>query len=170
MAKPTKPSDVDPKDLEGKKAPDLALPAAGRLGGQVRLSDFAGKSHVVLYFYPKDDTPGCTTEACGFRDMDADYAAVDAVVLGVSPDDLTSHQAFISKHKLPFTLLADPDAQAAVRFGVWQEKTRFGKKSLGIARTTFLIDKSGKVARVFKNVAPDGHNEQVIAYIREHLA
>jgi len=123
----------------------------------------------VLYFYPKDDTPGCTTEACGFRDLDADYARAGAVVLGVSPDDLASHEKFIRKPRLPFTLLADPGAKAALAYGVWKEKTRFGKKSLGIVRATFLIDPSGRVAKAFKNVTPDGHKDQVLSYIREHL-
>ncbi|MCG3179598.1 MAG: putative peroxiredoxin bcp [Phycisphaerae bacterium] len=172
MAKPTQPSAVDPKSLEGKKAPAVTLDAVGPDGttSKVKLSDFADKKNVVLYFYPKDDTPGCTTEACGFRDLSADFAKVDTVVLGVSCDGVESHAKFVGKYQLPFALLSDPDAAAATKYGVWKEKVRFGKKSLGIVRTTFVIDKAGRVAKVYKTVKPDVHNEQVIGYIRENLA
>lgn len=170
MAKPEKASDVDPRELEGRKAPDLTLEAVGEHAPKVKISDFAGDKVVVLYFYPKDDTPGCTTEACGFRDMSREYRQAGAVVLGVSPDTVASHEKFASKYKLPFTLLADPDCKAAVKYGVWKQKTRFGKTSLGINRSTFVIGKDGKVAKVYKTVKPDGHNDQVLKFITEKLS
>lgn len=170
MARPASPSPVDARDLEGKKAPALTLPAVGAEGPRVRLADFAGKKNVVLYFYPKDDTPGCTREACGFRDAGDAFARLDTVVLGVSCDDEASHEKFIDKYKLPFALLSDPDAKAAVRFGAWNQKVRFGKKRLGVSRMTFVIDKAGRVAKVYRSVKPDGHDEQVLAFIRERLA
>lgn len=149
---------------EGATAPDFTLPRDG--GATVTLSALRpGK--VVLYFYPKDDTPGCTKEACGFRDVKAKLARHGAVVLGVSPDAPESHAAFRTKYKLPFTLLCDPDHAVAEKYGAWREKTMYGKKSMGIARSTFLIDASGKVAKVFKAVKPDVHAEQVLAALAE---
>jgi peroxiredoxin Q/BCP len=122
-------------------------------GERVQLSQFRGRP-VVLYFYPKDDTPGCTTQACGLR---------GAVVLGVSPDDVASHVKFKEKYSLPFTLLADPEHEAAERYGVWGEKKFGGKTYWGVKRSTFVIDAEGNVARVMHNVKPDGHPEQVLA-------
>ncbi len=146
----------------GSKAPDFTLPAHD--GTRVKLSTLRGRP-VVLYFYPKDDTPGCTREACGFRDAQPQLAAHDAVVLGVSPDGPESHAAFRTKYALPFTLLCDRDHAVAEKYGAWREKNMYGKKSLGIARSTFLIDAAGRVARVFKAVKVDGHAAQVLAVL-----
>ena len=145
---------------EGKPAPDFEL--ATDTGERVKLSDYRGRP-VVLYFYPKDDTPGCTTEACAFRDSYSDFEKRGAVVLGVSPDDEASHVKFKNKFSLPFTLLADPEHQVADEYGVWGEKKFAGKTYFGVNRTTFLIDSDGNVAKVMKNVKPDGHPEQVLA-------
>lgn len=148
----------------GDPAPDFSLPDQD--GTIVHLADLKGK-RVVLYFYPKDDTPGCTKEACGFRDAKAKLAKLKAVVLGVSPDGPASHEAFRAKHKLAFTLLCDPDHQVAEKYGAWREKNMYGKKSMGIARSTFVIDANGRVAKVFKAVRPDIHAEQVLAALAE---
>jgi thioredoxin-dependent peroxiredoxin len=145
---------------EGKPAPDFEL--ATDTGERVKLSDFRGQP-VVLYFYPKDDTPGCTVEASGFRDSFTDFEQRGAVVLGVSPDDEASHAKFKKKYSLPFTLLADPEHKIADQYGVWGEKKYAGKTYFGVNRTTFLIDSEGNVAKVMKNVKPDGHPEQVLA-------
>jgi peroxiredoxin Q/BCP len=144
----------------GVKAPAFTLTAAD--GSKVRLSDFAGKP-VVLYFYPKDDTPGCTKEACAFRDAQADLKKAGAVVLGVSADDTESHAKFRDKYKLNFPLLSDLDHKIADKYGAWREKNMYGKKSMGIQRSTYLIDPAGKVARVWKRVQVDGHDQQVLA-------
>jgi peroxiredoxin Q/BCP len=144
---------------EGAKAPDFTLPTHD--GSKLKLSSLKG-APVVLYFYPKDDTPGCTKEACGFRDAKAKLAKHKAVVLGVSPDSPESHESFRRKYKLPFTLLADTDHAVAERYGAWREKNMYGKKSMGIARSTFIIDADGRVARVFKAVKADGHEQQVL--------
>ena len=144
---------------EGAKAPDFTLPTHD--GTKLKLSSLRGRP-VVLYFYPKDDTPGCTREACGFRDAKTKLARHEAVVLGVSRDGAESHAAFRTKYKLPFTLLCDPDHAVAEKYGAWREKTLYGKKSMGIVRSTFVIDAAGKVARVFRSVKPDGHAEQVL--------
>ena len=144
---------------EGAKAPDFTLPTHD--GSKLKLSSLKG-APVVLYFYPKDDTPGCTKEACGFRDAKAKLAKHKAVVLGVSPDSPESHESFRRKYKLPFTLLADTDHAVAERYGAWREKNMYGKKSMGIARSTFIIDADGRVARVFKAVRADGHEQQVL--------
>ena len=143
----------------GSKAPDFTLVAHD--GTKVKLSSFRGRP-VVLYFYPKDDTPGCTREACGFRDAKGKLAKHDAVVLGVSPDGPESHAKFRTKFRLPFTLLCDVDHAVAEKFGAWREKNMYGKKSMGIARSTFVIDGDGRVAAVFKAVKVDGHAEQVL--------
>jgi peroxiredoxin Q/BCP len=145
---------------EGKPAPDFEL--ATDTGERVKLSDYRGQA-VVLYFYPKDDTPGCTVEACGFRDSYDDFVKRGAVVLGVSPDDEASHVKFKDKFSLPFTLLADPEHAVADQYGVWGEKKFAGKTYFGVNRTTFLIDSDGNVAKVMKNVKPDGHPQQVLA-------
>jgi len=149
---------------EGSKAADFTLPTHD--GTTLKLSSLRG-APVVLYFYPKDDTPGCTKEACGFRDAMAKLAKHKAVVLGVSPDDPESHEKFRQKYKLPFTLLADVDHKVAEKYGAWREKNMYGKKSMGIARSTFIIDADGKVAKVFKAVRADGHDEQVLAALAD---
>jgi peroxiredoxin Q/BCP len=144
---------------EGEAAPDFTLPADD--GGKVKLSDLRGKP-VVLYFYPKDDTPGCTKEACAFRDRTADLKAKGAVVLGVSPDDVASHGKFRDKYSLNFPLLADTGHQVAESYGAWREKNMYGKTSMGIQRSTFLIDREGKIRKAWKKVNVDGHDEQVL--------
>ncbi|HYY63133.1 MAG TPA: thioredoxin-dependent thiol peroxidase [Gaiellaceae bacterium] len=145
---------------EGKTAPDFEL--ASDTGERVSLSSFRGNP-VVLYFYPKDDTPGCTTQACGVRDVYADFRGRGAVVLGVSPDDEASHVKFKEKYSLPFTLLADPDHAVAEKYGVWKERNLYGKKSMGIERSTFVIDADGQVAKVMRRVKPDTHAADVLA-------
>ncbi len=146
------------------RAPDFTLSADD--GSKVKLSEMRGKP-VVLYFYPKDDTPGCTKEACAFRDQKKSLARLGATVLGVSADDVASHVKFRDKFKLNFPLLADVDHKVAEKYGAWREKNMYGKKSMGIQRSTFLIDAEGKVARVWKKVNVDGHDEEVIAAIKE---
>ncbi len=143
---------------EGKPAPDFALPdAQGRI---VTLSGFRGQT-VVLYFYPKDDTPGCTTEACEFRDDYAVFGERNVVILGVSPDSSASHARFAAKYDLPFPLLADPDHAVADAYGVWKEKSAYGKTFWGIERTTVVIDSSGRIRRIFRPVRPRGHSTEV---------
>ncbi|MFO0947682.1 MAG: thioredoxin-dependent thiol peroxidase [Planctomycetota bacterium] len=144
---------------EGTKAPAFSLKADD--GSTVKLSDFAGKT-VVLYFYPKDDTPGCTKEACGFRDSHAALTKRGAVVLGVSPDSVDSHVKFRDKYQLNFRLLADPDHKVAEKYGAWREKNMYGKKSMGIQRSTYLIDGSGKIVKVWRAVKADGHDQKVL--------
>jgi len=144
---------------EGKPAPDFE--ATTDTGDRVKLSDFRGKS-VVLYFYPKDDTPGCTLQACGFRDTIEEFEQRGAVVVGVSPDDEKSHVRFKKKYELPFTLLADPEHAIAEQYGVWAEKNYAGKKYMGINRTTFVIDADGKLVKAMHNVRPDGHPQKVL--------
>jgi peroxiredoxin Q/BCP len=145
---------------EGKPAPDFELSSDS--GEKVKLSDYRGQP-VVLYFYPKDDTAGCTAEACGFRDEYASFQERGAVILGVSPDDEASHAAFKEKYQLPFLLLADPEHGAAETYGVWVERNYAGKKYMGIKRSTFVIDAEGKVAKAMYGVKPDGHPEKVLA-------
>src|SRR5271165_3199674 len=142
----------------GKKAPAFTLPDQD--GKAVKLSSFKGHP-VVLYFYPKDDTPGCTQEACDFRDAHAALKKAGAVVLGVSPDESRSHSKFAGKYQLPFTLLADPDHGVAEAYGAWAEKSLYGRKYMGIVRSTFLIDAEGKVARVWPKVKVRGHVDEV---------
>ena len=144
---------------EGSPAPDFEL--TSDTGENVKLSDFRGKP-VVLYFYPKDDTPGCTTQACAIRDSYDDFTERGAVVLGVSPDSETSHVKFKQKYGLPFTLLADPEHSVAEEYGTWVEKRNYGKTYMGIERSTFVIDADGRVARVMRRVKPDTHAEQVL--------
>lgn len=148
---------------EGKKAPDFTLPADD--GTKVKLSQFKGKP-VVLYFYPRDNTPGCTREACAFRDRQAELKKQGAVVLGVSTDDVASHQKFRDKFELNFPLLADTEHKVAEKYGAWREKNMYGKKSWGIQRSTFLIDADGKIRKVWKSVKVDGHDEQVLAALK----
>jgi peroxiredoxin Q/BCP len=145
---------------EGKPAPEFEL--ASDSGEQVKLSQLRG-SPVVLYFYPKDDTPGCTTQACGIRDVYADFRDRGAVVLGVSPDDEASHVKFKEKYSLPFTLLADPEHRVAEEYGVWKERNMYGKKSMGIERSTFVIDADGNVVKALRRVKPETHAADVLS-------
>jgi peroxiredoxin Q/BCP len=145
---------------EGAQAPDFEL--ATDEGRRLRLSDLRGQP-VVLYFYPKDDTPGCTTQACEIRDEWSEFRQRGAVVLGVSPDDEASHAKFKSKYSLPFTLLADPNHQVADEYGVWGEREYAGRKYMGINRSTFVIDAEGLVAKALYGVKPQGHAEKVLA-------
>jgi peroxiredoxin Q/BCP len=149
---------------EGHKAPAFSLTADD--GSTVRLSALRGRP-VVLYFYPKDDTPGCTREACAFRDQQAALEKLGAVVLGVSTDSTASHGKFRDKHQLNFPLLADEDHQVAEKYGAWREKNRYGRKSMGIQRSTFLIDPKGKVAKLWKQVNVDGHDVKVLEALRQ---
>lgn len=146
------------------KAPAFSLKATD--GSTVKLSELKGKN-VVLYFYPKDDTPGCTKESCAFRDRHAEITKLGAVVLGVSPDDIASHNKFTDKFSLNFPLLADTDHKVAEKYGAWREKNMYGKVSMGIQRSTFLIDANGIVAKVWKKVSVDGHDQQVINALKE---
>ena len=150
----------------GSKAPDFKL--ADQTGKTVSLSQFAGKN-VVLYFYPKDDTPGCTTEACEFRDANDRIKQRGAEVWGVSPQGLRSKSAFRAKFGLPFTLLADEDHAAAEAYGSWVEKHNYGKTYWGTARTTFLVDPNGRIAKVWPKVKPEGHADDVLAALDEAL-
>jgi thioredoxin-dependent peroxiredoxin len=144
---------------EGGPAPDFEL--ATDTGERIRLSGLRGRP-VVLYFYPEDDTPGCTTQACELRDQYSVFRERGAVVLGVSPDDEASHARFREKYSLPFTLLADPGHRVADDYGVWVERNRYGRKSMGIERSTFVIDEHGNVARALRRVKPEGHAERVL--------
>ncbi|MCW5876862.1 MAG: thioredoxin-dependent thiol peroxidase [Anaerolineales bacterium] len=144
---------------EGQMAPDFSL--NDETGKAHKLSDYRGQT-VVLYFYPKDDTPGCTQQACDFRDSHQRYLAQGAVVLGVSPDSEASHQKFKIKHDLPFPLLADPDHAVCELYGVWQEKSMYGKKYFGVVRTTFVIDPEGRVAKIFEKVKVPEHSSKVL--------
>ncbi len=148
----------------GQKAPAFTLDADD--GTKVRLSELLG-GPVVLYFYPKDDTPGCTREACAFRDQKAALKKLGAKVFGLSPDGVESHVKFRDKYKLNFLLLADHDHKIADKYGAWREKNMYGKKSMGIQRSTFLIDAAGKVAKVWKRVKVDGHDEKVLEALAE---
>jgi len=143
----------------GAKAPDFT--AVAHDGSQVRLAALKGRP-VVLYFYPKDDTPGCTVEACGFRDSHSQLGRHKAVVLGVSPDSPRSHEKFRAKFKLPFTLIADERHELAEKYGAWREKSMYGKAFMGIARSTFVIDSAGRIAKVFSAVKPEGHDREVL--------
>ena len=152
---------------EGAKVPAFTLEADD--GSKVKSADLKG-SPTVLYFYPADDTPGCTREACAFRDRSAELKKLGAKVYGISPDDVASHVKFKGKFKLNFPLLADPDHAVAEKFGAWREKNMYGKKRMGIARSTFLIGKDGTVRRVWTAVKVDGHDEAVIAALKEMAA
>ena len=143
---------------EGNRAP--AFTAVTDTGESLTLASLRGRT-VVLYFYPKDDTPGCTVEACEFRDSLPRFENLDAVVLGVSPDSVKRHQKFKTKYNLPFTLLADPDHAIAESYGVWGEKMMFGRKYMGVLRTTFVIDGEGRIGKIFRNVKPEGHAQEV---------
>ena len=148
----------------GTKAPAFSL--ASDTGKTISLHDFKGTKKVVLYFYPKDDTSGCTTQACEFRDSWRAVQAAGAVVLGVSPDGVASHGKFKGKYQLPFPLLADEDHAVAEAYGAWGEKSMYGRKYQGILRTTFVIGPDGKIQHIFEKVKPEGHAEEVLAYLK----
>ncbi|MCW5874208.1 MAG: thioredoxin-dependent thiol peroxidase [Anaerolineales bacterium] len=148
----------------GQMAPDFKLP--DETGKLHQLSDYRGKT-VVLYFYPKDDTPGCTQQACNFRDDYLKYKAAGAVILGVSPDDEQSHEKFKDKFSLPFPLLADADHKVCEQYGVWGEKSMFGNKYFGVIRSTFLIDPEGKLADIYRKVSVPKHSEKVLKAVEE---
>ncbi|MCU0622774.1 MAG: peroxiredoxin [Gemmatimonadaceae bacterium] len=162
--KPAVHWDVPPMPAVGTLAPDISLPTD--TGESLALSSLRG-TRVVLYFYPKDDTTGCTAEACEFRDTFPRFTGADTVILGVSPDPVKSHQKFKAKYQLPFTLLADEAKQAALAFGVWVEKSMYGNRYWANARTTFLIGRDGRIARIFEKVDPVGHAAQVSAALAE---
>ncbi len=150
----------------GDKAPDFK--AISSEGKEVSLKDYKGNKRVVLYFYPKDDTPGCTVEACSFRDNIKKIEKIDAVVLGISPDNTQSHNKFIDKFKLPFLLLSDEDKAICNAYGVWVKKSMYGKETMGVARTTFVIGKDGKIEKIFEKVKPDGHAEEVLEFLNSN--
>ncbi len=149
----------------GTKAPPFSLPSS--TGETIALKDLAGQT-VVLYFYPKADTPGCTKEACGFRDAIAGYKKINATVFGISPDPVEDVKKFADKFNLNFPLLADADHSVADAYGVWGEKNMYGKKYFGVLRTTFIIDKDGKIAHVFEKVKPEGHDQEVLNWMKEN--
>ena len=150
----------------GKMAPSFSLPSS--TGQTISLADYKGKQVVVLYFYPKADTPGCTKEACGFRDALADYDRANVAVLGISPDPVKAVEKFGNKFTLNFPLLADEDHAVAEKYGVWVEKSMYGRKYWGAARVTFVIGKDGKVLHVFEKVKPEGHDAEVLGWLKEH--
>ena len=151
--------------LEGKAAPDFSL--LNEQGETVSLADFAGKKYVVLYFYPKDATPGCTTQACDFRDLHEDFSKLNAVILGVSPDDQASHVKFIEKQGLPFSLLVDEDNVVSEKYDVWKLKKMFGREFMGIERSTFIIDPTGTVVKEWRKVKVKGHIEEALTTLKE---
>ena len=148
---------------EGQKAPEFALAQSD--GSVVKLEDLRGQV-VVLYFYPKDDTPGCTTEACSFRDNWTELQQAGATVLGMSPDSVNSHKRFSDKFSLPFPLLSDIDKTTVQEYGVWAEKSMYGKMYMGVERTTFVIDREGVIRRIFRKVKVNGHTEEVLEAVR----
>ena len=148
----------------GSKAPDFTLPADD--GGKVKLSALRGQN-VVLYFYPRDMTPGCTREACAFRDSKPVLKKLGAAVFGVSTDDVASHEKFRDRYELNFPLLADVDHKVAEKYGAWREKNMYGKKSMGIIRSTYVIDEAGKIEKIYRNVKVDGHAEKILEYFSE---
>jgi peroxiredoxin Q/BCP len=152
--------EIQLKLKEGDKAPEFSANTNG--GGKISLADYKGQN-VILYFYPRDDTPGCTKEACAFRDSFAEFKKRGAIVLGVSPDSVKSHDKFVEKFKLPFTLLADEDKKIVDAYGVWGEKSFMGKKYLGVYRVTFLIGLDGRIKKIWPTVKPDEHAEEVLA-------
>jgi len=149
----------------GKPAPDFTLPST--TGENISLRQYKGKKTVVLYFYPKDETPGCTREACDFRDHSAEFEKLNVVVLGISNDNMELHQHFREKHKLPFPLLSDEDASVSKMFGVYKQKNLYGKKYMGIERTTFVIDRTGRIAQIYSKVKVDGHIKDVLEFVGE---
>ena len=148
---------------EGVKAPAFDLQDSE--GQSHKLSDYSGQT-IVVYFYPKDDTPGCTKEACSFRDSYADFRQAGVTIIGISPDAVSSHKKFKSKYELPFTLLADPDHAVCEAYGVWGPKKMYGREYEGVYRTTFIIGPEGNIQRVFKNVKPSDHSQEVLAEIK----
>ena len=150
---------------QGKKAPSFTLPH--QKGDKVSLEDYIGK-HVVLYFYPKDMSPGCTTEACDFRDKHESFGELNAVVVGVSPDPVEDHKTFVDKHDLPFELLADEDHKVCEEYDVWKLKKMFGKEFYGVIRSTFIIDPEGNLQKEFRDVNAEGHVEEALQYIRDN--
>ena len=148
----------------GTRAPEFTLP--DKDGNPVSLSDFAGKK-VVLYFYPKDNTPGCSRQACALAGAYEEFKTLGTVVIGVSKDSTTSHQKFADKYNLPFILLSDPERQAIESYGVWQEKKNYGKVSMGVVRSTFVIDKNGVIEKVMPKVKPDTNAAEILAYLQK---
>lgn len=148
---------------EGGKAPAFSMPTDG--GGKIALKELKGRP-VVLYFYPKDSTPGCTTEACDFRDLTPDFSKIDAAIVGVSKDSVKRHDNFKAKHELPFTLASDEDGDMCERYGVWVEKSMYGRKFMGIERATFLIDAKGVVRKIWRKVKVKGHAEEVLEAVK----
>jgi peroxiredoxin Q/BCP len=148
----------------GKKAPDFSL--LNQDEKKISLKDFIGQK-VVLYFYPKDDTSGCTKEACSFSDDLPKFSKIDAVILGVSPDSVKSHKKFSEKYKLKFDLLADEEKEVVEKYGVWKEKSMYGRKYMGVERTTFIIDEKGKIKKIFNKVKVDGHNKEVLEALKD---
>jgi len=148
----------------GKKVPDFSL--QNQDGKKISLKDFIGRK-VVLYFYPKDDTSGCTKEACSFSDNLPKFSKVDTVILGVSPDSVKSHKKFSEKYKLKFDLLADEEKKVVEKYGVWKEKSMYGRKYMGVKRTTFIIDERGKIKTIFNKVKVDGHDKEVLAALKD---
>ncbi len=147
----------------GTKAPKFTLP--DKDGNLVSLADFAGKK-VVLYFYPRDNTPGCTRQACAFAGAYEEFKSINEVVIGISKDSVASHQKFAEKHGLPFILLSDPERSAIEAYGVWQEKKNYGKVSMGVVRSTFVIDENGVIEKVMPKVKPDTNAEEILTYLR----
>jgi thioredoxin-dependent peroxiredoxin len=154
--------EIQLKLKEGDVAPKFTIATSG--GGKISLADFKGKN-VILYFYPKDDTPGCTKEACAFRDNFAEFKKRGAIVLGVSPDSVKSHDKFVEKFKLPFTLLADEDKKIVEAYGVWGEKSFMGRKYMGTHRVTFLVDGDGRIKKIWPLVKPDEHAKEILAIL-----
>lgn len=156
---------------EGARAPQFTLPAVnaekiGMEGDRISLKDFKGDRIVVLYFYPRDMTKGCTTEAVGFRDLKGQFTRNGAVILGVSTDDIESHEKFAEKQKLNFPLLSDEDGQVTQKYGAWKEKRMYGKTFMGTVRSTFVIDRAGKIAKIWPKVSPEGHAEEVLEFVK----
>ena len=149
----------------GKPAPDFTLPSTS--GESISLRQFKGKKTVILYFYPKDETSGCTREACDFRDHTAEFERHNSVVLGVSTDSLESHQHFREKQKLPFPLLSDVDAAVSKMYGVYKQRNLYGKKYMGIERTTFVIDRTGRIAQIYPKVKVEGHIQNLLEFVSE---
>ena len=149
----------------GKPAPDFTLPSTS--GQSVSLRQYKGKKTVVLFFYPNDDTPSCTKEACGFRDQAAQFEAAGVVVIGISADPMDSHLAFQAKHRLPYELLSDTEATVSKAYGVWKQKNLYGNKFMGIERTTFVIDKTGRIAQIYPKVKVEGHVAEVLGFLTE---
>ena len=150
---------------ESKPMPDFSL--QNQNGETITLSDFKGKNAVVVYFYPKSNTPGCTVEACEFRDWYTKFTQSGAVVLGISPDSVKKQMNFVKKHDLPFHILADIDHKLTEQFGLWKEKTLWGRKYMGVDRVTYLVDKEGVLRKFFPKVTPEGHAEEVLAALKE---